>query len=164
MNGRQLISLAQKIGSDVPFFLYRESWAFGTGRGDRIKPIKLRTKLWHILVVPRLKVYTRDVFAALNLKLTKKKADVNILHRALKKNDLPNVGRLLLNDLETAIVRSHPSLLNIKEKLKRCPTLGVLFSGSGAALFGLVSSKKVALDIQASLSKQYRQVFVVRTS
>ncbi len=164
LNRAQLVSFAKEIGSDVPFFLYRESWAIGTERGDRIKPLKLNARLWQILIVPRLKVYTREIFATLNLKLTKKKADVNILQRALRKNDLPKVGRLLRNDLETAIVQSHPSLIKIKEKLKRFPTLGVLFSGSGPAVFGLVSSKKVALDLKASLCRQYRQVFVVRTN
>lgn len=188
LSKQQLAFYAQKIGSDVPFFIFDCRWAIGTQRGDKIQKLPLKAKFWHVLVVPRLKVYTREIFGALNLKLihsappsvstlsmpqsknsrhtnmlTKKKVDVNILHRAIRKNDLPKVGRLLLNDLETALVQFHPNLLKIKGKLKKYPTLGVLFSGSGPAVFGLVQSKKAAERIKAILGRQYRQVFVVRT-
>ncbi|MFH0858237.1 MAG: 4-(cytidine 5'-diphospho)-2-C-methyl-D-erythritol kinase [Candidatus Omnitrophota bacterium] len=41
----QLTSLAAKIGSDVPFFIYDSSFAIGKGRGERIKPLKSLKRL-----------------------------------------------------------------------------------------------------------------------
>lgn len=160
---QEIVHYAQKIGSDVPFFVYDASWALGTQRGDAIKRLFLKKKLWHVLVVPKLKVYTYKVFGALNLKLTKKKADVNMLHRALGKSDLPAVSHLLLNDLETTIVHLHPNLLKIKEKISKSGALNVLFSGSGPSLFGLARSKAHAEQLAALLNKDFSQVFVVQT-
>lgn len=158
-----LLSYARKIGSDVPFFIYNTRWAIGTQRGDVIKTLFLRRKLWHVLVVPKLKVYTYKVFGAFNLKLTKKKTDVNMLHRALGKSGLPQVSHLFLNDLETTIVHLHPNLLKIKEKIKKSGALSVIFSGSGPSLFGLAKSKAHAKRLAALLNRYYSQVFVVQT-
>lgn len=58
----QLLTYARALGSDVPFFLYDASWALGQGRGDKIIPLPMNAKLWHILVVPPIKVYSREVF------------------------------------------------------------------------------------------------------
>ncbi len=157
-----LLAYAKKLGSDVPFFLYDCAWAVGTNRGDVIKKIRTGTNLWHVLVVPRIKVYTRKVFE--NLKLTKKNADVNILRRALEKNDLLKAGGLLFNDLETALVRLHPNLLRIKKRLEKLGAQGVCFSGSGPSVFGLAQSKKDAEKIRSTLLKKYSRVFVVATS
>ncbi|MFA5261881.1 MAG: 4-(cytidine 5'-diphospho)-2-C-methyl-D-erythritol kinase, partial [Candidatus Omnitrophota bacterium] len=62
-----MVALAKEVGSDVPFFLHDCSWALGLSRGDEIDKLDLTTKLWHILVVPRIKMYSGEVFANLNL-------------------------------------------------------------------------------------------------
>ena len=68
----ELAGYASRLGSDVAFFLYDTSYGLGTGRGELIKPLDIRTKLWHVLVTPRVKIYTKDVFTRLKLKLTNK--------------------------------------------------------------------------------------------
>ena len=160
---KQLVVYGKKIGSDAPFFLYNCSWALGTGRGDRIKKIKISTKLWHILITPNVKMYTRKVFGSLNLKLTKQRGNVNILTHSLRRNDLSRVGRLLSNDLESSILQLRPQLLRIKEKLESFPVAGVSFSGSGPSVFGITKSKNQAQAIRAILRRRYKQIFVVRT-
>ena len=162
----QLVAYAGRIGSDVAFFLYDTSWALGEGRGNIITPLKIRPKLWHVLVVPRVKMLTPKVYGALNLKLTKSGDDVNILTRFtryLAKNDVRKVGSLLCNDLEQPIVHLKPNLLKIKKKLQALGAVEVAFSGSGPSLFSVVESKKQADRLYAVLKRRYSQVFVVRT-
>jgi 4-diphosphocytidyl-2-C-methyl-D-erythritol kinase len=159
----QLVKYAAKIGSDVAFFLYDCPWALGTGRGEVIKTLKIQAKLWHVLVVPRVKMLTKRVYGALNLKLTKSGHGVNILTHSLGKNDIRKVGSLLLNDLEQPIGRLEPRLLKVKKKLLAFKTAGVAFSGSGPSLFTVVESKKQADEIKSILERRYSQVFVVRT-
>ena len=62
----KLLSYTRKIGSDVAFFLHDSSWALGTERGDRIKKLNINTKLWHILVVPCIKMYSWKVYGSLS--------------------------------------------------------------------------------------------------
>ncbi len=159
----QLVEYARKIGSDVAFFLYDCSWALGTGRGDVIQRLNVRAKLWHVLVVPRVKMLTPRVYRALNLKLTNSSDDVNILTRYLVKNDVQKVGSLLCNDLERPIVHLKPNLLKIKKKLQAMNVAGVAFSGSGPSLFSVVGSKNQADKIKAALKRRYSQIFVVKT-
>ena len=163
LNRTQLVALGKKIGSDVPFFLYDCSWALGTGRGDLIKRLNLKAKLWHILVVPKLKLYSYKVYGGLNLRLTKKKDDVNILRSHLKTSNIIGVGRCLRNDLESSILELSPQLAGLKKRLKLLNTQGVMISGSGPAVFGLTSSPKLAEDLLEILKRRHSQVFAVRT-
>ncbi len=159
----QIVDMGAKIGSDVAFFLYNASWALGEGRGEKITPFKIRRKLWHVVVVPRIKMYSKDVFTRLNLKLTKKRADVNILTLALKEKSAFEVGNLLHNDLETSILSIRPELLRVKERMRKYSFCGVAFSGSGPACYGLAPSEKMALAASKDLRRYYARVFVVRT-
>ena len=160
----EMVALARELGSDVPFFLHDCSWALGTSRGDEIQSLDLKTKLWHILVVPRLKMYSTEVFANLNLQLTKTRDDVNILIRYLKDKNIIRVGSLLYNDLESSILELRSSLRRIKERLLIYKEVeGVSFSGSGPAIFGITQTQQQAEELQTLLSRRYSQVYAVRT-
>jgi 4-diphosphocytidyl-2-C-methyl-D-erythritol kinase len=169
LSQRKLIEYADAVGSDVTFFLYNTPYALGEGRGEKIKALPIKTRLWHVLVTPRLKVYTKDVFGRLsrlegaNLKLTKKKDDVNIWLPFLRKNNLYSIGSHLSNDLEPAILSLQPHLQRLKEKLIDAGAVGVCFSGSGPSIFALAESQKHALNLRAKFDKRFAQVFVVST-
>jgi 4-diphosphocytidyl-2-C-methyl-D-erythritol kinase len=163
LSQKQLLNYGARIGSDVSFFLYDCSWAIGTRRGEQIKRLNIRRKLWHVLVVPYVKMYTKEVFGRLNLKLTKQIDNVNILTRSLQKGDLSKVGRLLFNDLESSILQIRPSLFAVKDRLASFPLKGVSFSGSGPSVFGIATSQHQAQHIESLLRHRYKQIFVVRT-
>ena len=162
---KELLACAGKIGSDVSFFLYDCSWALGTGRGECIKKLNLTTQLWHTLVVPPIKLTSRDVFGTLQHMnvLTKPNDDVNIFTRSLRKNDFSAINGFLRNDLERAILKLCPNLSQLKEKFHGLNPGAVLFSGSGPALFSLTRTQKEAEDLKSILKEDYTQVFAVRT-
>ena len=159
----KLVEYAATFGSDVAFFLYDTSYALGQGRGEQIKELPIKTKLWHVLVTPRVKVYTKDVFACLNLKLTKKRDNASILLRFLRENNLYLIGSSLSNDLEPAILSLKPYLAHLKEKLIDAGAVGVCFSGSGPSVFALAESQKHAESLRAKFDRRFTQVFVVST-
>lgn len=158
-----LVLLGAQIGSDVAFFLYDSSWALGEGRGERITRLRIRNKYWHVVVVPRLKMYTKDVFGRLNLRLTKKEADVNILTLALKGKSAFKTGQLLHNDLETSILDIKPDLIRLKDRLSQYGFCGVAFSGSGPSCYGLAPSQEIAIKAAEDLKRYYARVFVAHT-
>ncbi|MEI7997898.1 MAG: 4-(cytidine 5'-diphospho)-2-C-methyl-D-erythritol kinase [Candidatus Omnitrophota bacterium] len=160
---KQLVNYASAVGSDVAFFLYDAPYALGEGRGEQISVLPIKTKLWHVLVTPRVKVYTKDVFLSLNLKLTKKKDDVNILLPFLRENNLYSIGSSLSNDLELAILSLKPHLGCLKRKLLDAGAVSSCFSGSGPSIYALAKSQKHAESIRAHFDKRFTQVFVVST-
>ena len=59
---KKLTELAVDIGADVPFFLRNCSFAIGSNIGDAIKPVNSKINLWHVVVVPRIKVSTPLIY------------------------------------------------------------------------------------------------------
>lgn len=163
LSRKQLVEVGAQIGSDVAFFLYNSSWALGEGRGELITPLPIKAKFWHVVVVPRLKMYSKDVFGRLNLELTKREADANILTLALKEKSALKAGSLLHNDLETSILSIRPELLRVKNRLRKYSFCGVAFSGSGPACYGLAPTEKIARAAAADLRKHYARAFAVCT-
>ncbi|MEI8011275.1 MAG: 4-(cytidine 5'-diphospho)-2-C-methyl-D-erythritol kinase [Candidatus Omnitrophota bacterium] len=160
------LAYARAIGSDVAFFLYDTPFALGTGRGDIIKPLAVKAQLWHVLVVPRAPVLTKDVYGLFGktaARLTKPDANVSMIVRSLKQQDPGGVGRALVNDLEAPILALKPQLAQLKARLIRQMPLGVSFSGSGPTVFAVTASPEEALRIKNVFSRSYRQVFAART-
>jgi len=163
LSKRELLGYAGKIGSDVPFFVSGNKFAIGTGRGDKIQNLPHLSPLWHILVVPRKKLSTKEIYSSLNLRLTKNRDDVNMLTCALKKNDLSKLEKYVSNDLEKVASKIFPKLLQIKEKLIELGIKIQSLSGSGPAIFGITDSREEAQRKAKSLRSKGWQVFVVRT-
>ena len=163
LNNAQLVNYAARLGSDVAFFLYDTSYALGTGRGELISPLDVRAKLWHVLVTPRVKIYTKEVFTRLKLKLTNKKDNVNILLPFLRTGNLKRLAGALSNDLEPVILSLRPDFIHLKNKLLDAGATGVCFSGSGPSVLALATSQKHALSLRAGFDRRYTQVFVVST-
>jgi 4-diphosphocytidyl-2-C-methyl-D-erythritol kinase len=159
----KLLAYARMIGSDVAFFLYDTPFALGMGRGEVIKPLDMKARLWHFLVVPQAPLLTKDVYGHFAQCFTKPAGDVNIMLRSLGKNDPVGVGAGLFNDLEAPILVLKPHLGKLKARVARQDVLGVSFSGSGPSVFAVVASGKEANKLKKIFSKTYKQVFVVRT-
>ncbi len=166
----QMMSYATALGSDVAFFIAQTPYALGEGRGEQLTPLKGMPKLWHVLVTPKVKMLTKDVFKALaeqrlvgKLKLTKKTDNVNILLPFLRQGKLAQLGSAFSNDLEPAILKLRPDFCLLKRKLSDAGAIGVCFSGSGPSVFALAESKAHAKAIVQKFDKRFAQVFVVST-
>jgi len=165
----QLLRYAHVLGSDVAFFVLNRSFALATGRGDRFLVCKLkRLRLWHVLVVPKVKIITKKVYQALKYtpkkSLTKSLNNVNIILYALNRNRLFDLKNSLFNALEGVSLKKHPIIEEIKNNLKIFGAQGVLMSGSGSAVFGIFNSKAEALKAKRELkSLKGAEVEVVRT-
>ncbi len=156
-----LMRHGRSLGSDVPFFLAQTPWGLGTGRGDRIKPVKIPHRFWHLLIVPRLKIYSAEVFRGLNLQLTKTNDNVNILIRHLLNNNIYKINSVLCNDLETSICENCLRIRPIRKKISRLLDREVHFSGSGPSLFCMLPSRQEACRLSQKLEKYYHRVYVV---
>ncbi len=177
LSKKRLVDLSKAIGCDVPFFIHNCPFAEGKNCGERVRPLSMLNsmQLWHIVVVPKIKVSTPLIYErwdqALQAEkkpqgtLTKAEDDVKILTLALKKNKLSLVARMLFNDLERITSRLYPEVSYVREKLVKLGLKSILMSGSGPAVFGICSSRKEAVFLSGKLKKldSSWRVFVVAT-
>lgn len=176
LSKEKLVHFGKKIGSDVPFFIHNCSFAYGTGRGDCVSPLKLlfNTKLWHILVVPKINVSTPAVYQGWDRllrckinkseELTSLRGNDKILLSALVKKNPALISVALFNSLEPVTSKMHLALNSIKEKLGLLGLRSILMSGSGPTIFSVSLTKKEAVSVFRKLkSKKLWSVFVVET-
>lgn len=165
----RLARLAVSIGSDVPFFIYEQPFAYGLGRGERIEPIRSlnKARLWHLLIVPKIHVSTPLIYNKWDsfTGLTKPPCNVKILTSALAKNKALPAFNLLFNSLEQVTIKLYPQVKRAKDLLLSLGLSHVLMSGSGAAVFGIVPSRKKAFKLAEILRRKYKswRIFAVST-
>ncbi|MGV8059464.1 MAG: 4-(cytidine 5'-diphospho)-2-C-methyl-D-erythritol kinase [Smithellaceae bacterium] len=154
----QLLQLGAKLGADVPFFIFGNS-ALAEGIGDKLTAIKNMPKLNMVLINPSFSLSTKLVYESLNLRLTKKRINYSI-PRFFSDSD---IIREMHNDLETASLRMHPELTDIKQLLLRHGALSAMMSGSGPTVFGIFTdentAKKAAEAINIEVSHQFLVFF-----
>jgi len=170
-----LCKLSSRIGCDVPFFVRQINFGQGLLRGDKIIPLRVpkALHLWHVLVVPKIHVSTPWVYKewdkiSLNegrAGLTTGKSGVKILTSALRKKDLCLIEKSLSNELERVTLKAYPEVRRIKEKLLDLGFKATLMSGSGPAVFTIVSSRNEAVSLRRKLKTVSRswRIFVARS-
>ena len=146
LNQEELVELAAKIGSDVPFFIY-ESAATCRGRGEIVSPTKINAPLSLLLLKPEFSVPTPWAYS-----------------RWKDSREIPNVsysaqefkGVQFTNDLERPVFEKFVFLAQAKTWLQKQPEVAVaLMSGSGSTVFAALKnaadSEKLALRARAEL-------------
>lgn len=151
---KELLDMASKVGSDVPFFILEESCALGEGRGDKLKVIKNIPKLWYILINPQIKISSFWAYQNFKLNLTRKRLGVKICIRALRSANLENIATVLYNDLAFAIENKYKDVQDAKEALKTGGIKAVLVSGSGPCVFGVTQSRREAMQVKRKIDKR----------
>jgi len=163
---KDLARYAAQIGSDVPFFIYEAPFAYADLRGERVKPVKIKKKFWHILVLPETQISTRRAYTLWDKKkcanlLTKKNQNVKIITLALKRKNLHLLSSALFNSFQSIAEGIAGDIPRIRDKLEKLGIKAISISGKGPAVFGIVTSRKEA-ERAKRLCSQYL-TFVVKT-
>lgn len=156
----ELAVIGAEIGSDVSFCVYGGT-ALATGRGEIIKKISSPPPCWVILAKPPIGVSTADVYGKLKLDEIKH-CDVREMIAAIEKNDFEQICDRLHNVLEDVTFKLHPEVRHIKEQMKKFGADGVLMSGSGPTVFGLVEKESRTHRIYNGLRGFCNDVYAVR--
>lgn len=138
LNTPQLIDLAKKIGSDVPFFVYPAKAVIAEGRGEILTPIQL-PDYYYLLVNPGIHISTDWAYKSIDRVkniLTKRRNRFKILN--LNKR---SILKGLSNDLEIVCMKRFPVLEDIKSGLMNAGALTSIMSGSGSTIIGIFDSE-----------------------
>ncbi len=137
----KLAPLAAAIGSDVPFFLYT-GMAVCRGRGERIDARSCWSGTWVVIGCPPEGLATAKVFGEWSGASAGQ--DVGAAETAVRRRDLPGLGRALFNGLEAAASRISGWPARFRREFDRLGCLGHQLTGSGSCYFGLFSHREVA--------------------
>lgn len=147
----QLKEMAEELGSDVPFFLYRRP-CIVRGRGEKVEPIEKWPLNYYVIVKPPFHVYTRFIYERHKIKLTnnKKKDIIN----CLKIDNDFNILDFFVNDLEATAISFFPAVEELKKRLLEVGARRALMTGSGPSVFGVFESEEEALRAKQRLISQ----------
>ncbi|MFH0887989.1 MAG: 4-(cytidine 5'-diphospho)-2-C-methyl-D-erythritol kinase [Planctomycetota bacterium] len=161
----ELVSLALRLGSDVPFFIYGGT-ALVKGRGEIVFPLLINRSFYYFLVAPTLIVPTKNIYNNLEIYLTKPIFNINIIVGKLltQKVKYEEVKGLLYNRLESVALNLYPVLRSTYYALQKITVDGILLSGSGSTIFKLCSCKKEANYLLNLLSRKYLgNIFITKS-
>ena len=159
----ELMKLASKIGSDVPFFIEGKT-CLVSGIGDKVKKID-SLNLNFVLIKPDIGIPTKlayneyDKHIENNTKI-KKENKTKKLAEALKQKNIEKIAENLHNDFEPVIIRKYPIIKKIKNDLIKNSALNALMSGSGSAVFGIFKNKSEAETAFEKLKEKYNFVYL----
>ncbi len=159
----RLEQLATQIGSDVAFCV-RGGTKRATGRGELLSEVTALPPTWLVLYKPEFGVSTAQVYGNLNLQELHKNFSMEELLKGLKTGLLGNMFAHMHNDLETATLKIHPIIEEIKKFMVGHGAEYALMSGSGPSIFAVLSSEQGAKQMAQYLEQVYRgRAFVTRT-
>ncbi|SDW85990.1 4-diphosphocytidyl-2-C-methyl-D-erythritol kinase [Marininema mesophilum] len=161
LSTEELGELGLALGSDVPFCV-QGGTAIARGRGEQLTPLSPPPPCWVVLAKPPHGVSTVEVFQALKMEKITTRPNLEGMLNALDKKDFDQVCEQLANVLEGVTMATYPKVRFLKERMATFGAEGVLMSGSGPTVFGLVKKESVAFRVVNGLRGFCRQVYAVR--
>lgn len=161
LSTEEMARLGASIGSDVAFCVYGGT-ALAKGRGEQITPLPSPPPFWVILAKPPLGVSTAHVYQHLDLNKMTRRPDTQSIIAALKQGNFSLLTKSMANVLESVTLEHYPQVKWYKEKMVEFGADGVLMSGSGPTIFGLVQKESRAWRIYNGFKGFCQDVLVVR--
>lgn len=157
----ELQVLGAELGSDVPFCVTGGT-ALATGRGEKLEPISAPPQCWVVLAKPPINVSTSEIYGKLNAQGIKHHPSTENVLSAIRDKQFDRLCGSLGNVLEEVTLDLYPEVRHLKECMQRLGADGVLMSGSGPTVFGLVSKEAKVPRIYNGLRGFCKDVYAVR--
>jgi 4-diphosphocytidyl-2-C-methyl-D-erythritol kinase len=132
MGNNNLLSMAAKIGADVPFFINgRLQYAEGIGHVLDPMPPLFKSYIF-LLVLPKIYISTSWAYGAY-----KKYLEIKSNQSKFQPLSCELDWSLLRNDFEKVVLSTYPEIKRIKNDLQNSGSLFSSLSGSGSTMFGV---------------------------
>jgi len=131
----QMMEYARELGNDCPFFIKNEP-VIAHGRGDQFEPFQIDlSNVFLIVVMPDIQVSTALAYAMVTPSVPAKPLPQIISQPIETWRDE------LINDFEEPVFSKFPAIGVIKHRLYQAGAIYASMTGSGAAVFGIFSTK-----------------------
>lgn len=156
---KELETMAEQIGSDVPFCVGNRT-CLVEGRGEKLTPIAPMPPCYYVLVHPGFAMATEEMYRRADHTRFPARPHNDRMCRALDRGDLREIGCELLNVFTYVLAPAHPELGKIMTALENCGALGASMTGSGSMLFGVFENFDFAATASMSLMQVGYQTFL----
>jgi 4-diphosphocytidyl-2-C-methyl-D-erythritol kinase len=159
----ELLQLAAKLGSDVPFFFSGATLALAWAHGERLLRLPPLPPAPALLLTPPVPVSTPQAYGWVD------EARQSVGRRGAVVLDLDalstwgDIGRMAGNDFESAVFGRHPAVRAAFEALVGTRPLVCRMSGSGSAIFAIYRSERDREDAQMMLGRKHGVLTPART-
>ena len=165
-NKQELMTLAAKLGADVPLFMFEDTFLKGEGIGEKLTSVPARGTLpWMVLVYPNTIVPTSQIFGRSHLptpeQIQKNTSRLDQLTTCLlQAKPFETWKDLLFNRLEEYVIPFTPSVEKAFADLVAFSDGCVRMSGSGSTVFALLKTKEAAQKLATCMHTPHRRIFV----
>jgi 4-diphosphocytidyl-2-C-methyl-D-erythritol kinase len=160
----EILQLAARLGSDVPFFAAQAPMALAWGRGERIFRLPALPPASVLLAVPPQGVSTAEAFAALDAGRPDTSPRGAVAFDLEAFQSWGSIARLGGNDFETVVFSRVPGLRDQFEQLAGTRPLLVRLSGSGSAVVAIYRNRADRDSASATLRPGKSRLIATETS
>ena len=156
-----LAELGAQVGSDVPFCVVCGT-VMAEGRGERLRRLPDMPDCIFVVVKPDFSVSTPELYRKIDEVVIPKHPDHQIMESALLAGDLEKVAHNLYNVFDPVVTDEHLELNYIKSLFHQYGAVGYQMTGSGSAVYAIVSEFEIAAVICSMLKENYPQVYIAK--
>ena len=156
-----LAELGAQVGSDVPFCVVGGT-CMCEGRGERLRKLPDMPDCIFVVCKPDFSVSTPELYQKIDEVTISKRPDHQAMESALLAGDLEKVAHGLCNVFDPVVTADHLELNYIKSLFHQYGAVGYQMTGSGSAVFAVVSEFEVAAVICNMLKANYPNVFICK--
>lgn len=154
-----LAELGAQIGSDVPFCVVGGT-VMCEGRGERMRKLPDMPDCVIVVCKPSFPISTPELYRVIDEKEIAHRPDHAAMESALLAGDLLKVSHNLCNVFDPVVTQDHLELNYIKSIFSSYGAVGYQMSGSGSAVYGIVSEFEVAAVICNMLRENYPDIYI----
>jgi 4-diphosphocytidyl-2-C-methyl-D-erythritol kinase len=149
----ELMSVAARLGSDVPLFLHPGAVS-ARGRGEAVEPAALPWRGWLVLVIPPFGVSTAEVYKHWSAGSIRHSADDAMVCLGADYASASTLREVLFNDLEESVFAVQPRLREVKARVEAIGGCKFHLTGSGSALFSCLDVHEQAVQLQQAIGQE----------
>ena len=156
-----LAEVGAQVGSDVPFCTICGT-AMAEGRGERLRRLPDLPDCFFVVCKPDFSVSTPELYTKLDETAIARRPDHQAMESALLAGDLGKIAENIWNVFDPVVTNDHLELNYIKSIFNTYGAVGYQMTGSGSAVFGIITDFEYAAVICNMLKDNYSQVYIAK--
>lgn len=156
-----LAEIGAQVGSDVPFCVLCGT-AMVEGRGERLRKLPDLPDCFFVVCKPDFSSSTPELYQKLDESAIAHRPNNQAMESALLAGDLQKVADNIWNVFDPVVTKDHLELNYIKSIFNSYGAIAYQMTGSGSAVFAIVTEFEHAAVICNMLKDNYPQVYIAK--